>query len=131
MLKIIANTTTKRRQQVKFDFRIVERWLDARATKFFLCNMNAEEVIPIACGEGYLDVIVRWGKGQKWLVRCYPASRKQTYTPEIGSILGLYRLATVLKAEPLFGYISGEKVELEKAGGRKVNIASTSMDKAA
>ena len=116
---------------MRFNNRILERWLDERATEFFLFNMNASEVVPIACGEDYIDVIVRWERGQKWLVRCYPAYRKKMYAPEICSILGLYRSAMILKAEPLFGYISGEKVELEEAGGRKVEAVSLNMDKAA
>ena len=94
-----------------FENRILEEWLEEKVTSYFLCDLKAREVVPISTGSNFIDVMVKWDGRKKWFVRCFPTSRPGTFAPGIGRTVDMFRAAIVLEAEPVLGYVHGNRVE--------------------
>jgi hypothetical protein len=97
---------------VRFENRVLDEWLEDRVLTYFLCGRAAKDVVPVSSGRNYIDVVVKWTDGDRWLMRCFPHFERKDDNPPIGGMIDTSRSAMLLKARPCIGYVSDDRVEV-------------------
>ena len=97
---------------MRFENRVLDEWLEDRVLSYFLCGRAAKDVVPVSSGRNYIDVVVKWTDGDRWLIRCYPDFERKDEPLPLSGMIDMSRAAMLLKAHPLIGYVSDDRVEV-------------------
>lgn len=97
---------------MRFENRVLEDWLEERVSSYFLCDMSALDVVPVCSGKNFIDVVIKWEGGKRWLIRCFSTFERLSFPPAIGGMVDMCRVAMVLKAKPMIAYVSDDRIEV-------------------